>query len=839
MPFVYLFSKQFYCWGETFRLASAKWSCWCAWPSHAISAAQSGDTLTFDIPKQSADLALIAFAEQADRTLLFSFDETNTRTASRLTGEYEVVEALERLLAGTGLAISMGTQGQLSVAENVASSEESIVEKRKSILGRIGAAFVSVLAVGAAVAEDASGPSGDQTADDAVIEEIIVTANKREESLMEVPQSIQYIFGESLEEQGVFALPDVVQLIPSASLPTGTPARIRYSIRALGWLSNDSGIAFYLDDIPLYVVNGGSGDPNIDMFDLESLQVLRGPQGTLYGRGAMGGTMLITTTPPDLNIRRVRLRAGGSTMEEGSDAYNFDVGFSVPLIQDQLALGFTAGKSEYSGLAEDPDLPGKDHDDGDRAYARAKLRWLPSENVSVDAFYMHQEINEGSNAQFYVSVDPPTLASGGGVKGFTEFESDIFGISVDWETPVGTLTSNTSYLTNDEDFLLSFGFLEEGIPNTIGFTEFHDPINTFNQEVRLLSPADSPWEWIVGASYTNGEFEFTDLGESFEPTAFEFRKGVSQVDSEQFAVFGEISRSFMDGLITPLIGLRSYRDDRSAHIVSDGVVELDTDDQFTAVSPRFSLAITPSDQVLVFLNIASGFRSGVFNTPSSVAGLADLGVIAELTLPETTMWSYEIGARLSLADGSVFIEPSIYHSRFKDLHAVGVVFPYEFQVAIDEIESTGAELLVTWDTPMEGLSLTAMGSTNETEPTKLRPGVTFPPGITEGEQLRQVPEWEYRFRAAYKRPLQRSNLSVFGSVSWYKRAGQGALVEGLSSPIIEDLGLRLGISGESWRATLWGKNVTDDNGSPAGIRASRIFDRRDRRSIGVTLEYWN
>ena len=147
------------------------------------------------------------------------------------------------------------------------------------------------------------------------------------------------------------------------------------------------------------------------------------------------------------------------------------------------------------------------------------------------------------------------------------------------------------------------------------------------------------------------------------------------------------------------------------------------------------------------------------------------------------MWSYEIGARLSLADGSVSIEPSIYHSRFKDLHAVGVVFPYEFQVAIDEIESTGAELLVTWDTPMEGLSLTAMGSTNETEPTKLRPGVTFPPGITEGEQLRQVPEWEYRFRAAYTRPLQRSNLSVFGSVSWYKRAGQGALVEGLSSPI--------------------------------------------------------
>ena len=111
----------------------------------AASHAQASDTLTFDIAKARADLALIAFAEQADRTLLFSFDETQDKTANRVSGQYEVVEALELLLAGTGLSISMGTQGQLSVVEEGDSNGDTVVNKPKSILARIGMALTGAV----------------------------------------------------------------------------------------------------------------------------------------------------------------------------------------------------------------------------------------------------------------------------------------------------------------------------------------------------------------------------------------------------------------------------------------------------------------------------------------------------------------------------------------------------------------------------------------------------------------------------------------------------------------------------------------------------------------------
>ena len=129
---------------------------------------------SFDIPAQRADLALIAFAEQTDRTLVFSFDEAQAKTANRLFGQFDIVEALELLLAGTGLSISMGDGGQLKVAEDVALNEESIVNKPKTMLGRLGAALTALF-----VGVGASAEESPRRASENVIEEIVVTALKR------------------------------------------------------------------------------------------------------------------------------------------------------------------------------------------------------------------------------------------------------------------------------------------------------------------------------------------------------------------------------------------------------------------------------------------------------------------------------------------------------------------------------------------------------------------------------------------------------------------------------------------------------------------------------------
>ncbi len=185
---------------------------------------------------------------------------------------------------------------------------------------------LALFGTGVAYAEDGQVQPG-------IVEEIVVTASKREEGLMDVAQSIQYLSGEELEGSGVQNLAQIVQLIPGVSLPTGVASTRRYNVRGTGAVrTNDSAVGFYIDGMPHYIVDLPFG-PDTEVFDLESIQVLRGPQGTLYGQGAQGGTILITTAQPDLEQFRARVRAGASRMHKGGDGHTYDASISVPLMK--------------------------------------------------------------------------------------------------------------------------------------------------------------------------------------------------------------------------------------------------------------------------------------------------------------------------------------------------------------------------------------------------------------------------------------------------------------------------------------------------------------------------
>jgi outer membrane receptor protein involved in Fe transport len=192
--------------------------------------------------------------------------------------------------------------------------------------------FAAGAAAGPAIAEEVS---------NAIMEEVVVTAGKREESLMDAAQSVQFLSGEELWNVGFTKLDDVVQLVPGVSLPSGTASIRTYNIRGTGAMTtNDSPVGFYIDQMPYYIVDYPYA-PDSELFDLESVQVLRGPQGTLYGQGAMGGTMLITTKRPDLEQVRARVRAGASTMRDGGDGHMTDASLSFPLIPGEMAMSIT------------------------------------------------------------------------------------------------------------------------------------------------------------------------------------------------------------------------------------------------------------------------------------------------------------------------------------------------------------------------------------------------------------------------------------------------------------------------------------------------------------------
>ena len=716
-------------------------------------------------------------------------------------------------------------------------------KKQKTMLPSkiISALIAGLLGISSMATADVSDNEQQQSR----VEEIVVTASKREESIMDVAQSVQYMSGEQLEGSGVQTLAEIVQMIPGVS-QIGASAETYFNFRGTGAnLANDSPVGFYIDGMPYYIVDSPVG-PDTEMFDLESIQVLRGPQGTLYGQGALGGTVLITTAKPDLEQFRARVRAGASSMHDGGNGHTYDVSLSVPLIEGTLAASLTAGGSRDPGLAEGVDLPGSDLDENDRWYARLKVLWEPSDDLSITALIQHRDLEENESRALYSAFDPPILGRTGGVNGFTTTKVDMYGLNIEWDVGFATLTSSTSQLNYEYNRFLGASFADPNLGTFLITLGDNDPdIETFNQELRLTSNGDGEWDWIVGVNFTEGENPGRRELVTLEPLIFASTVAdVDNFESEQLAVFGEISRSFMDGLITPLLGLRYFRDDRETQLLSTfelpgfslPLETIDEEERFSLVSPRFNLRITPSDDMMFYLNISRGFRSGTFNSPGDVAGVLNtFGIGLDVAVPESIVTSYEVGGRFNLLNETLFLEPSLYLADYEDYQFAGTLGGSTMRISIEEVIAVGAEMLLRWNTPVEGLSLSMIGSLNSTEIEDLDAAIDgLLAGIDDGEQLPYVPEWDVRAGVDYEWPVM-GEWTASASAAFYRRDGTTDFNLPLRSSAVSDLSLRLALTNQNWKVTLWGKNLTDDEG-PSGTIGGN-FVRWDRRSLGVMLEY--
>ena len=450
------------------------------------------------------------------------------------------------------------------------------------------------------------------------------------------------------------------------------------------------------------------------------------------------------------------------TMEEGGETTGGDATVSIPIIQDQLALRLTGGFANNTGLAETPDLPNKDDiDDYDQRDLRAKLRWEPSDTFAVTTTFWHTEEDRNFSPGIYASVDPPLITGTGGVVGDVEQETALYSVLIDWETPIGRFTSATGYINNEGIFDSAFAFdtFIPGLGLVNSVLQLTVPASTknWNEEIRLASTSDGPLQWIVGATYTEQNGINTVLSafiggflQGLIPDSISANDGLSQ----SWSVFGEVSYELFDGKLTPLVGLRYYEDDVESNSVASGVPDFHVEETFDAVSPRFNLKYQPSDDAQIYLNIAKGFRSGVFNTPTQQANAAGLGIILDQALDESTLWSYEIGARFELLDSTLRIEPAVYYADYSDYQFEGSVGNINFDLLIDQVEATGVELLVTYVPPVEGMTLAVIADYNETEPTDLQSGVsTQVPSLEEDEQMPFVPKWSYTLQADYEMPL--------------------------------------------------------------------------------------
>ncbi len=652
--------------------------------------------------------------------------------------------------------------------------------------------------------------------------EIIVTAQRREEAISDVPLAVQAFTGEALEETGYRDLRDIINLVPGASEGRGNAAGIRsYQIRGVSSFYGDSTIGYYLDEAA-YVIPNRNYAPVGRSFDIERVEVLRVPQGTLYGLGSMGGTTRFITAEPDLRDVRIRGALGWSdTAEGGRDNVYGDVAVSIPLIQDRLAIRGVASVETRGGFAQSPSFPGDwDNDRFENYRFRVLARPVDALTIRLGAYRNETSDDWGQN---YAATDPARFPASP-VAGRNRQVYDMYTAYVGLDLGPVLLESSTGYVDRVDR---STGPIILG-PGPAFRLDVLGESTSFVQEVRLVSQHGGPVRWVLGGIYQDAE-NLEDIRVIGGPPI----SAVSIYDSRSWAIFGEISVGLFDDTLRPLIGLRYFEDNRDffsqnrppGPVLPPPFIREAT---FDSLNPRFNLSWRPNDNWLVYGNVARGFRSGTFN---NAAAVAFPGSGAQFDVDPDSIWSYEIGAKYTLPGNRLYLELVGYRFDWTNIQLnYTVAGGIQIIRNAGNVDGQGLELSLNWRaTP----HLTVFGSANvnDTEFASIVNPAAFAatPNIAVGRRIASVPTNTFTFGFTYDRPLNWNGANLFLSSQFTHvgRQGDPGDNQGRFGESQDLLRARAGIRFEHFGVFLFGENLLGENDAiqVSGSGRTRYYPR--------------
>jgi len=660
----------------------------------------------------------------------------------------------------------------------------------------IATAVAFALHAGAALAQ--SRQSGE-------IEEVVVTAQKAGvQSLQSVPLAVQAFGGEALKEMNISTIQDLVTAVPGAfEGQRQSAASHSYNLRGAGGsnANGDSPIGYYLDDVPFIVTNFGIAPP-VRFLDIERVEVLRGPQGTLYGQGSSGGVFIFRTRDPSLtDFQFIGELEGGKTVGAESENYGFAAGVSVPIITDKLAVRVSGGHSRNPGWADayfgpydgTPDRTGVNTIRNDDVRIVALYR--PLENLSLRAQYWRFQPRQDFTG-FTASVDPPYFQNTAGQSSFANGDFELWSLTANLDFETFSITSATSNLEG------AFGINIPLSPAGAFSSQFFPKM--FAQELRANSTGPSPLHWVVGASYQDGEGPQANL--LTQP-------GVAIVAdnntiTKNYALFGEVSYDLFDGKIVPLVGARHYHDKRT---FEDGTSSLPSTKNVNTW--RVNLSWLPTDDVTVFVTAATGFRAGIVQSQVQVQSLQLAGVPAAVALDPERSKNYEAGLKWRNADRSLNVGLNVYKTQYENLqtNTPGAINGVNGFSNFGDATSQGIDFEVRWRAPIEGLTLGIVGNVNNSEFDRVAPAVQRAlPLFTPGSRLVNSIQENYRADVGYTRAIG-DQWEAFGNVS-YGHNGNRLQSSGLYADAYGLVNATLGARRGPYELALVGDNLADERG---------------------------
>ncbi len=734
-------------------------------------------------------------------------------------------------------------------ALNLCSEELNLVKANYKMMASTSLAallFVtSATGVFAQQADDSSDGEGGKNS--LTIEEIIVTAQKREQSYLEVPLSVSAISEDILERQNIDSLADYAIRVPG--LTYSQAGLIGYRGGESITLRGVSGRAnYYLDETPLPITD-------VRLFDVTRIEVLRGPQGTLYGDSAMGGTVKIITNKPSVDDISAGFSSGYSFTEEGDNSF-FSEGFINLPVNDKIAFRLTGYYEEVGGFIDNiPPTSGlgdqsggflpfdvnvqKDVNGGHRAGARAALRYLASENLTIDLSGWFQEIRLGARSFFDEGTPLQTAMRG---KMFEEQDFKYYSATVTWNSDdFNIISSNTFYdidTINTEDLtnFLAAGQLgiDPGVLSNPQQLNNAFPAEAFSHETRISFERElsgMQMYAIAGVFYQNrkssrnqywfdsqsiadinsaGVFPF-DFGFLFDLSGVERGLWAFQEipqETNQLAFFGEITIEPVAG-VEITAGLRYFEFDVTQTRTVDGFIfsgfeESSGKTSDNGINPRFGVKVDVADDVIAFANVAKGFNIGTA-LGSALPSICDaqlqlLGLDDGPVDPES-LWNYEAGLKGNFLGGRLTVEGGGYYIEWSDIQESIVLdtnqCPERLLGNFGNATIYGGELSFT-ALPAKGLRVS--GSVGYTDVDRSRPAIGANAAEQVGNRLITT-----SIQVQYSFPLTADLGGYIGGDYQYIEEGR---INEPGTPHYNVVNARLGVtSEENWEVVLVGRNV--------------------------------
>jgi outer membrane receptor protein involved in Fe transport len=663
-----------------------------------------------------------------------------------------------------------------------------------------------------------------------VLEEIVVTASKREVNLQDLAISIKAFTQENLTAMGADTFTDYARMTPSLTFAERGSQRNSMVIRGLGISSGLPTVGVYLDGVP---IQEGFETTDPRLFDIERIEILRGPQGTLYGEGSLGGTINIINARPDLTQQQGRFAAEYGNISHGEDLVNFSGMVNLPVVSDTFGIRVVALNRDQGGFIDYPLAEGGVEDGNtDKAFdSRILATWQANEQLKITGIYYYQD----SEISFDQAISP-TFASAIGDDELVSNQS--FRTLWDWTTRQGTL--EVDYDLDFANLVANFGFMEREralVDNLLGPAYIDQDTDTKSGEIRLVSNSDGKLDWIVGLFWRDRQVDISadlvGVAEAFGVPAFiqVFNNGY-----DAKAIYGEVYYSFTDQWRLTA-GARYYDEDITTYSLNDiGIPGLEEEstvkNNFSNVSPKLGLEYSPGEDTLVYTSASVGFRSGGNN----VSVIPDPNY--QSAYDEDRVIAYELGLKQTMADGRMVLNTAVFYNDWTDVQIEGIPgnSSLGFITNGGEAHSTGIEADFSW-LPIDGLELTAGGALIEAE--------TDEPvqGGAAGSKLDNVPNKTFNASASYTWPVFADFLAT-GYVDYsYRGESYGGIP---NSPINRAApyslsNARLTFSNGTWDISLYVDNITDERGSSFSFNdnlgiTDQVFIIRPR-TYGIRLQY--